>query len=122
MPSLKTKPKREDGNNNRPPTINQALPQHGQAENMKELIQRIERIGGEKYPSAKIVKEVPLTEATMYVVDLAGDNYTVCSFIVYDDGTLFHQQDWQGEHPETAEEIGNFGWLTEEGRTAFILN
>lgn len=89
----------------------------------KELEQRINVIdlanGGEGGISIEIKSEVPLDGATMYIVEMGID---VASFIVYEDGTLFCQDDWQGGHPETAEEIPGFIWMTEYGRLAIIMD
>lgn len=89
----------------------------------KELEQRINAIdlanGGEGGISIEIKSEVPLDGATMYVVEMGID---VASFIVYEDGTLFCQDDWQGGHPETAEEIPGFTWMTEYGRPAIMFD
>lgn len=89
----------------------------------KELEQRINAIdlanGGEGGISIEIKSEVPLDGATMYVVEMGID---VASFIVYEDGTLFCQDDWQGGHPETAEEISCFTWMTEDWRPAIMFD
>lgn len=43
------------------------------------------------------------------------------SAYMYDDGTLFHLQDWQGAHPETLDEIKDYEWTSYEGRPAVIM-
>lgn len=71
----------------------------------------------------EILKEVELPDAVMYVVHWSCNNGfdDVSSFILYDDGTLFHQYDWQCGHPETADEIADFDWLSEYGTHAVML-
>lgn len=39
-----------------------------------------------------------------------------------EDGTLFYLRDWQGAHPETAEEIEEFDWIREDGKSAVVLH
>lgn len=89
----------------------------------KELEQRINAIdlanGGEGKISIEIERSVELNGAIMYIV---GMGMLTASFIVYEDGTLFCQDDWQGGHPETAEEIADFDWLTEDGRPAIMFD
>lgn len=41
---------------------------------------------------------------------------------LYNDGELFHLRDWQSGRPESLEEIGDFKWLTEDGREAIIYD
>lgn len=94
---------------------------------MKELEKRINATdianGGNGNISIEIKKEVSLKVATMYVVNWVSTSTSgISAFIVYEDGTLFHQYDWQGCHPETAEEIADFDWLTEDGKPAVMLN
>lgn len=94
---------------------------------MKELEKRINAIdianGGNGNISIEIEKEVSLKGATMYVVNWASTSTSgISAFIVYEDGTLFHQDDWQGGHPETAEEIPGFTWMTEYGRQAIMFD
>lgn len=31
-------------------------------------------------------------------------------------------RDWQGAHPETAEEIEEFDWIREDGKSAVVLH
>lgn len=92
----------------------------------EELEKRINAIdvanGGNGDLTVCIDREVELDSATMYVVDWSCiENSGTSAFIVYEDGTLFHQRDWQGGHPETEEEIADFDWLTEDCRPAVIL-
>lgn len=92
---------------------------------MKELEKRINAIdianGGNGNISIEIAKEVSLKGATMYVANWSSISTSGTSaFIVYEDGTLFHQDDWQGGHPETAEEITDFEWLTEDFKLAVM--
>lgn len=92
---------------------------------MKELEKRINAIdianGGNGNISIEIAKEVSLKGATMYVANWSSISTSGTSaFIVYEDGTLFHQDDWQGGHPETAEEITDFEWLTEDSKLAVM--
>ena len=52
-------------------------------------------------------------DATMYHFICGGTEKSAC--IVYNDGTLFHQRDWQGGRPESVEEIEVYNWLREDG-------
>lgn len=57
-------------------------------------------------------------EATMYHF-ICGIIESAC--IVYNDGTLFHQWDWQGGRPNSAEEIEDFKWIREDGVEAINI-
>lgn len=52
-------------------------------------------------------------DATMYHFICGGTEESAC--IVYNDGTLFHQCDWQGGRPESVEKIEDYKWLREDG-------
>lgn len=52
-------------------------------------------------------------DATMYHFICGGTEESAC--IVYNDGTLFHQYDWQSGRPKTVEEIEDYNWIREDG-------
>lgn len=79
---------------------------------------RMSAIGGGC--KCKVINAVELDDAVMYTIKV-DDCLTTCA-IVYEDGTLFHLWDWQGAHPETAEEIADYDWRTEDGRRAVMLD
>lgn len=69
----------------------------------------------------EILKEIQLQEnAVMYILSWNQTGRT--AVIIYDDGTLFHLNDWQGPCPETAEEIESFEWRSEYGKRAVVFN
>ena len=45
-----------------------------------------------------------------------------CSCVVYDDGSLFHLRDWQASYPNTAREVEEFEYLTEDGLDTIMMN
>lgn len=70
-------------------------------------------------PCAIEIKNViNLGEAKMYI---AGIDAITAAFIVYPDGSIFQQYDWQGGYPENREEIADFDWLAEDGRDAVVI-
>ena len=75
----------------------------------------------------KIIGETMLADgAKLLKCHLTGGEWNVDevfnAVIVYEDGTLFHLLDWQGEQPETAEDVPNFDWVTEDGHPAVVLS
>ena len=95
---------------------------------LQELRERLSVIAEEDL-NIEILKEMELADdATMYIINFSPVTKTkyntsdTTSVIVYDDGTLFHQQDWQGGYAKTAEEIAEFDWLTEDLGVAIIMN
>lgn len=84
---------------------------------MESIAARMSAIDGEA--KCEVIKAVDLEEAVMYIVK--ADEYCTTCAIVYDDGTLYHLLDWQGGYPETAEEIEDYDWRTEDGRRAVML-
>lgn len=88
---------------------------------MNEIEKRISDIDA-NHSEIKIIKEIELGEATLCVFECVGNDCT-SSAIVYGDGKdLFVQDDWQGDYPETFEEIENFGWMHESGKIGIIFN
>lgn len=92
-------------------------------ENYQEYVnacpEKLRKIAGDAALQIEIIKKINLGEATMCIFNF-DDNFT-SSCIIYEDGTLFCLRDWQGAHPETAEEIEEFDWIREDGATAYIL-
>lgn len=89
-----------------------------EANEMETVAERMSAIGGGV--KCEVINAVELDGAVMYAIKVDGC-LTTCA-IVYDDGTLFCQWDWQGAHPETAEEIADYDWRTEDGRRAVMLD
>jgi hypothetical protein len=87
------------------------------------MIMKIEKILeelAEGFPCV-IQKEIELNEeAKMY--HFVCDNIIEAACIVYNDGTLFHQWDWQSGRPNTFEEIEEYMWCSVDGRQAIVLN
>lgn len=84
-----------------------------------DLEKRIAALADETV-TISIINEVKLNDATMYIASV--DGVMRISVIVYNDGTLFHQRDWQSGNPTTAEEVEDYDWLTEDGRDAIVLS
>ena len=59
-------------------------------------------------------------EAKMYHFICGGVIKAAC--IVYNDGTLFHQWDWQCGRPNSFEEIEEFDWSSVDGRRAIVMD
>ena len=83
------------------------------------LIERLQAICGEKI-NVEILKEFELDGAAMYIFGFNGGG--TAAAIVHEDGTLFHLHDWQGNCPQTPEEIEDFEWVSESGQSAVVLS
>lgn len=68
-----------------------------------------------------IQSEIELNEeAKMFHFICGGEIEAAC--ILYKDGTLFHQWDWQCGRPNTFDEIEEYDWCSVDGRKAIVLN
>lgn len=68
----------------------------------------------------KVTAIIELEEASLVLFEF--NKAEEASAIIYKDGTLYHQRDWQSGRPETLEEIANFDWVSESGEEAVVLN
>lgn len=84
------------------------------------VIDTLRSIAGDTDLQIEIIKKLNLGEATMWIFNY--DNNFTSSCIIYEDGTFFCLRDWQGAHPETAEEIEDFDWIREDGKSAAVLH
>lgn len=84
-----------------------------------KIQQILSRIGG---CNVDIIKSIGIKDATMYVFDFSRDVAGQSAAIMYDDGTIFHLTDWQGFCPQTAEEIEDAQWISQDGKIAIMMD
>jgi hypothetical protein len=95
---------------------------------MNEIEKRISALQGDSGTlTVKIVEEIELKEATMYIFNFKCIekkyeyiSYGKTAIIIYDDGTMFDMIDWN-ECPETKEDIEKYEWETEDEKKAIML-
>lgn len=69
-----------------------------------------------------IVKSIDLTNDAKLVSFVSEDGMAESSAVVYNDGTVFVTDDWQGGYAESFEEIEDFEWYTLGGQRAIIMD
>lgn len=66
-----------------------------------------------------IVGRFNIKDGNVFQFEFNGEKAAI---IIYNDGTIFQQSDWQSGCPESPSEIENFEWLTENRKDAFIVD
>ena len=82
---------------------------------VKERILKLDGGNGD----ISIVGKFDIKDGTLFQFDFDGEKAAV---IVYNDGTLFQQADWQSGCPESISEIDNFEWLTENRQDTVMFD
>lgn len=85
---------------------------------MNEIEKRIANLSDEKV-TIKILNTFNIENGKVYIYDFETGE---AAAIIYNDGTLFQQYDWQSGHPENVDEIENFDWVAEDNRPAIMFN
>lgn len=85
-----------------------------------ELEERIAALGNGC--RVEIESSVADTDKDGNLILFCADGCIHAAAYIYSDGELFHLHDWQSGRPESLDEIGDFEWLTEDGREAIIYD
>lgn len=85
---------------------------------MDYIKERISKLDGGN-ADISIVGKFDIKYGWLIQFDFDGEKAAV---IIYDDGTLFQQADWQSGCPESLSEIEDFKWLTENRQDAVMFD
>lgn len=98
--------------------INKVDFQLGSSSYMDCIKERISKMCGGN-ADISIVGRFNVKDGDAFQFDFDGEKAAI---IIYNDGTIFQQADWQSGCPKSPSEIENFEWLTENRKDAFIVD
>ena len=104
-------------------TISNALIQKRAEKLVAELATEMDRkISGEGNVYKAVSSQYIENESACLVI-FSGVNVDIESAaVIYNDGTAFFLDDWQGSYPKTVEEIGGYDWMSTDGGATFVFD
>lgn len=69
-----------------------------------------------------IIQSIPVSDDAKLMMFVSDNGIAKSTAVVYDDGTVFVTDDWQGYYAESLDEIEDYDWHTLNGQRAVIVD